>query len=608
MNKKYKDGKQRLHFIILGFIILSTFFLSIGYATFESITLDIDGKVTAVPQSDIYISNVEYSTNINADTENSIIHQYYQTTLYSTVFLKNSADSSITYNITMYNNSDAPYTFNSAQYNEEFYDNLNIVYELEGLKKGDIVLSKQQITFSIKFHYKDNLISSNYILNSYLNFKFVKGTNLDETPDINNIVTNANKIMIYNAEKDKLQIDITNNNYAPMNLNLMIENNIVDTIMMEPQQSKTIEKSIKEILGKLQTNKEYEVIIKQVESESKSKVSGVKLQVFPTITNYDFGLRTEGTEANPYLVSQIEDITRLAQNVNTGNTFANMYIKQIKDLDFTNSEFIMIGLQATPFQGIYDGDNKRIDSISITDISESDDNKRMGLFRYISNATIKNLTLSGNYNVVKDCGGFVGGALGNCNIINCHSNVNITDSSSSISVGGIIGQVMPKSNIVMDNCTNNANITNIATTGGLVGIVNDAVLTVTNSRNTGTIISTGPSSKWAGTGGLVGKDNSGGATIILKNSHNSGEVRANGYVDAFVGNMSTKGKLTKEGCTNTGNIIVGSTSKSVSNSEQMNEATTEETPIENDETIDIQDENIEVQNKETDTVIEEENI
>lgn len=599
MNKKYKDVRLRLHFIILGFIIISTFFLSIGYATFEAITLDINGKVTAVPQSDIYISNAEYSANINADTENSLIHQYYQTTLYSTVFLKNSANSSITYNITMYNNSDAPYTFNSVQYNEEFYDNPNIVFELEGLKKGDIILSKQQLTFSIKFHYKDNLALNNSILNSYLNFKFVKGTNPDGIADINNIVTNANKIMIYNAEKDNVLIDITNNNYAPMNLSLMIENNVIDTISMEPQQTKTIEKNIKGILGKFQTNKEYEIIIKQVESDSQTKSSGVKIQVFPTITNYDFGLRTDGTEENPYLINQIEDITRLAQNVNIGNTFANIYIKQIKDLDFTNSKFTMIGMQAYPFQGIYDGDNKRIDNISITDTTETNKDNRMGFFRYISNATIKNLTLSGNYNIINDCGGFVGGAIGNCNILNCHNYINITNSVSGFSAGGILGYINPSSNVLIDNCSNNANITNIDNTGGLVGLVHSSVLTLTNGKNTGTVTANIA-------GGLVSKDNSGGATIIIRNSQNSGEVRGKTYADAFVGNMSQKGSLTNEGCINTGKIVKGTAAKSVSSSEQSPEATSiEETLIENDETIDIQDENVEVQNEEADITIEE---
>lgn len=602
MNKKYKDDKLRLHFIILRFIIISTFFLSIGYATFEAITLDINGKVTAVPQSDIYISNAEYSTNINADTENSVIHQYYQTTLYSTVFLKNSANSSITYNITMYNNSDSPYTFNSAQYNEEFYDNPNIVFELEGLKKGDIILSKQQLTFSIKFHYKDNLALNNSILNSYLNFKFVKGTNPDGTADINNIVTNANKIMIYNAEKDNVLIDITNNNYVPMNLSLMIENNVIDTISMEPQQTKTIEKSIKGILGKLQTNKEYEIIIKQVESDSQTKSSGVKIQVFPTITNYDFGLRTDGTEENPYLIYKIEDLIKLAQKVNSGDTLTNKYIKQINDLDFTNSKFTMIGMKAYPFQGIYDGDNKRIDNISITDTTETNKDNRMGFFRYISNATIKNLTLSGNYNIINDCGGFVGGAIGNCNILNCHNYINITNSVSGFSAGGILGYLNPSSNVLIDNCSNNANITNVDNTGGLVGLVHSSVLTLTNGKNTGTVTANIA-------GGLVSKDNSGGATIIIRNSQNSGEVRGKTYADAFVGNMSQKGSLTNEGCSNTGNIIVGTTSKSASSSQQLPETTSiEETPIENGETIDIQDENIEVQNEEADITIEEENI
>lgn len=587
MNKKYKDGKLSLHFIILGFIIVSTFFLSIGYATFESITLDIDGKVTAVPQSDVYIVNTEYSTNINADTENSIIHQYYQTTLYNTVVLKNSADSSITYNVTMYNNSDIPYTFNSIEYKEEFYDNPNIVYELEGLNKGDLLLSKQQITFSIKFHYKDNLVASNCILNSYLNLKFVKGTDPDGTPDINNIVTNANKIMIYNAEKDKVLVDITNNNYTSMNLNLLIEDNIIDTISIEPQQSKTIEKSIKEILGRLQTDKEYEVIIKQVESDSQIKASGVKIQVFSTITNYDFGLKVDGTEEKPYIIYKIEDLIKLAQKVNSGDTFANKYLKQINNLDFKNqadyynsdtsytemttgSGFIMIGLIESPFQGIFDGNNNKIDNILINNTSELDDNMRMGLFRYISNATIKDLTISGIYNIAKDGGGFIGGALGNCNILNCHNNVNISNSLGGFSAGGIIGYLAPSSNVLIDNSSNNANITNVDNTGGLAGLVHSSVLTITNSKNTGTVVSTSNEANFAG--GLVSKDNSLGATIIIKDSQNSGEVRGITNVDAYVGKCF--GSLDLQRCTNTGKIVNETTTKSAPSSQQVIETTT----------------------------------
>ena len=47
---------------------------------------------------------------------------------------------------------------------------------------------------------------------------------------------------------------------------------------------------------------------------------------------------------------------------------------------------------------------------------------------------LKNLTISGNYNIVKDGAGLVGGVLGNSSIINCHNNVNVTNTLNNFSV------------------------------------------------------------------------------------------------------------------------------------------------------------------------------
>lgn len=211
MNKKYKDTKLRLHFIILGFIIILTFFLSIGYATFESITLDISGNVTAIPQSEIFISDVQYSENVNADTEKSVIHNYYQTVLNNTVVLGTTADSSIKYTITMYNNSDETYVFNSLEYIPEFYDNSSIICELDGIKQGDIIPAKQQLVFSIKFNYLDNIVPNNNTLNSYLNFKFVKEGKPDEISDISNISDTTVDLNISNMPENIVSNEVKEN-------------------------------------------------------------------------------------------------------------------------------------------------------------------------------------------------------------------------------------------------------------------------------------------------------------------------------------------------------------------------------------------------------------
>jgi len=219
----------------------------------------------------------------------------------------------------------------------------------------------------------------------------------------------------------------------------------------------------------------------------------------------------------------------------------------------TGNGFIMIGnSELNSFQGIFEGNNARIDNIMINK-TDSGLESRIGLFSYINNATIKNLTISGNYNIVKDGAGLIGGILGNSSIINCHNNVNITNIMNNFSVGGLAGTLMQQSNVIIDNSSNNATITNGSATGGLVGLVWNSVLTISNCNNTGIIISNGTQNQF--TGGFVAKDNTTGATIILRNSINSGEVRGITNVDAFVGKCF--GRLDLQECTNTGNIING---------------------------------------------------
>ena len=320
-------------------------------------------------------------------------------------------------------------------------------------------------------------------------------------------------------------------------------------------------------------------------SPIQKKETGIKIQVFPTITNYNFGLRTDGNEENPYLIYKIEDIVSLAQCVNSGNTFAGTCVRLMNNVDFnspndyynsldtrfgdlngnpgdqnqiitemtTGNGFIMIGnSELNSFQGIFEGNNARIDNIMINK-TDSGLESRIGLFSYINNATIKNLTISGNYNIVKDGAGLIGGILGNSSIINCHNNVNITNIMNNFSVGGLVGTLMQQSNVIIDNSSNNATITNGSATGGLVGLVWNSVLTISNCNNTGIIISNGTQNQF--TGGFVAKDNTTGATIILRNSINSGEVRGITNVDAFVGKCF--GRLDLQECTNTGNIING---------------------------------------------------
>ena len=167
-NSFYKNSK-----VFLLLIVVSTFFLGIGYAQISSIKLSVSGTSTAKAQTGIVITDVTYSSNNNANTTNSKINTYYQSMLDSTIVLGNTLDSNITYNVSIINMSSDNVLFDKVVYGESFYDNNDIVFELTNLNPNDPLNAGQTINFQITFKYKTDLTEvTNNVLNSYLNFKF----------------------------------------------------------------------------------------------------------------------------------------------------------------------------------------------------------------------------------------------------------------------------------------------------------------------------------------------------------------------------------------------------------------------------------------------------
>ena len=167
-NSFYKNSK-----VFLLLIVISTFFLGIGYAKISSIELSVSGTATAKAQTGIIITDVTYSSNNNADTTNSVINTFYQCMLDSTIVLNNHSDSSITYQISIKNLESYSQSFLDTVYAPEFYDNEDIIYELNGLSPGDIIAPGETKNFTITFKYKE--VKADYpntVLSSYINFRF----------------------------------------------------------------------------------------------------------------------------------------------------------------------------------------------------------------------------------------------------------------------------------------------------------------------------------------------------------------------------------------------------------------------------------------------------
>ena len=154
-------------------LVALTILMGIGYAAINSVTGEINVTVSAEAQEGVFITDIELVSEVDADTGISNINNYIGTTMNSTVALSTTnPNSEIVYKVTVYNRGDQSSTYLGAIYDEEFYDNLGIIFEVEGINLDDEIAPKETKEFTIKFKYKDGVIPESNILNSYINFKF----------------------------------------------------------------------------------------------------------------------------------------------------------------------------------------------------------------------------------------------------------------------------------------------------------------------------------------------------------------------------------------------------------------------------------------------------
>ena len=164
---------KNYNIILLILLVASTILMGIGYAAINSVTGEINVTVSAEAQKGVFITDIELVSEVDADTGISNINNYIGTTMNSTVALSTTnPNSEIVYKVTVYNRGDQSSTYLGALYDEEFYDNLGIVFEVEGISVEDEIAPKETKEFTIKFKYKDGVIPESNILNSYINFKF----------------------------------------------------------------------------------------------------------------------------------------------------------------------------------------------------------------------------------------------------------------------------------------------------------------------------------------------------------------------------------------------------------------------------------------------------
>lgn len=173
MTRKRKRNLKKTYPVIL---LIMSILMGIGYASVNSIILEINGDVSAQSNEGLFITETKYLTDVNADTTKSTIKNTHQTMMNSTIALSNNdINSYISYQITIYNSTNISFSYIKTSFDEEFYDNNDIIFEITNLKVDDTIEPKSYLTFNITFKYKEGAIPSNdnNTLNSYLNFLFL---------------------------------------------------------------------------------------------------------------------------------------------------------------------------------------------------------------------------------------------------------------------------------------------------------------------------------------------------------------------------------------------------------------------------------------------------
>jgi hypothetical protein len=247
----------------------------------------------------------------------------------------------------------------------------------------------------------------------------------------------------------------------------------------------------------------------------------------------------DGSEATPYEVSTLAELSKVGEC--SGD---NIHFKQTADLDLTGTALSPLGTGDNYFTGVYDGNNHKIEGITVDGGDES-------LFGYVGSGpqrtVIKNLDVSGTINVVDDSyAGIVATEAYGTDFLNIEVQVAVVTEEWASYIGGVAGRA-GNSTFTNVSVSGTMDISDTGRTGGLIG-QGDAVQ-MTNV--TSSVVFTGDAGSGR-IGGIAGRlyDGSEITGAVFTGSMNL----TNGYdIGGLIGYMDT-GSVTKS--YSTANIVV----------------------------------------------------
>ena len=162
-------------------------------------------------------------------------------------------------------------------------------------------------------------------------------------------------------------------------------------------------------------------------------------------------LQGAGSELSPFLISNANELAYLAEEVNSGNTFADTYFELSNDIDLAGKLFTPIGyytgVDSRVFNGNFNGGGYTLKSLIIN----QPDADNTGLFGYIGNGAYVGNFIIGKGSIVNG-GSWTGSVVGRNNSGTVEDVVSFADINAVSFIGGIVG----------DNAASTSSIINVA--------------------------------------------------------------------------------------------------------------------------------------------------
>ncbi|MBS4880583.1 MAG: S8 family serine peptidase [Firmicutes bacterium] len=166
----------------------------------------------------------------------------------------------------------------------------------------------------------------------------------------------------------------------------------------------------------------------------------------------------DGSESNPYVIANIDQLKAFADAVNKGNSYAGKYVVLGANLDLANVDWAPIGKaehgKTTGFAGVFDGQGYTVKNLTCGTATDAKEYEAVGFFGVIAEGgVVKNLNVQINKiytdydldNYIISGGGLAGilekdAVIDHCSVSGAKQVISV-NAGSKAALGGLVGQM-----------------------------------------------------------------------------------------------------------------------------------------------------------------------